>query len=204
VSEPAPKDGRAARRVETREKIREAAWELFTRDGFHATTTHAIAKRAGVAAGTVFVHASDKEDLLFLVMHERLAEVVDERFRTMPDGPLLDRLLYLFGGLFAMYGEHPDVAKEFVKSLPGADGPNAREMMSLTISFITRLGLLVGEAQYRKEAAPDVDPILAGQNFFALYFMALLAWIGGQATLEQALRPLLHDALALQIRGLRP
>src|SRR4051794_14435605 len=59
-------DGRRARTVETRERIRVAAWDLFTTAGYDATTTSAIAKRAGVAAGTVFLHASDKADLLFL------------------------------------------------------------------------------------------------------------------------------------------
>lgn len=77
----------AARRAETREQIRAAAWELFTTVGFEAATTQAIAKRAGVAAGTVFLHASDKEDLLFLVMHDRLSEIVDERLATVPDAP---------------------------------------------------------------------------------------------------------------------
>lgn len=197
-------DGRAARRAETREKIRAAAWALFTERGFDATTTEAIAKRAGVAGGTIFVHASDKPDLLFLVMHDRLALTVEEAFRTLPDGPLVDRLLHVFGALFRMYGEHPDVAAAFVKSFPGAKGPNAQEMMAMTVGFMFRLALLVGEAQRRGEVAGDVDGQLAGQNFFALYFMALLAWIGGHATLEQALEPTLRDALALQIRGLRP
>jgi AcrR family transcriptional regulator len=199
-----PADGRVARRVETREKIRAAAWALFTKHGYEATTTSAIAKRAGVAAGTVFIHASDKADLLCLVMVDRLADVVEERYRTLPDGPLLERLLYVFEGLFRSYAEHPKVAAAFVATYPGARGPNAREMSNVTVSFTTRLGLLVAEAQFRKEVAADIDPLAAGQNLFALYFMALLVWLSEHATLEQALDPLLRNALALQIRGLRP
>ena len=70
------KTTRSDMRAVTREQIRLAAWELFTTHGFEKTTTQAIARRAGVAAGTVFLHASDKADLLFLVMHDRLADVV--------------------------------------------------------------------------------------------------------------------------------
>src|SRR5262249_17850036 len=68
---------RSARREGTREQVRRAAFELFSSVGFDETTTQAIAERAGVAAGTVFLHASDKADLLFLVMHDRLDETVN-------------------------------------------------------------------------------------------------------------------------------
>ena len=197
-------DGRRIRSVETREKIRLAAWELFTTKGYDATTTQAIAKRAGVAAGTVFVHASDKADLLFLVMHERLATVVEERMSTVPDGPLLDRLMYVFTGLFRSYGEHPSVAAAFVSSFPGARGPNAERMTMLTFGFVYRISLLVAEAQGRGEVSLQVEPLACAQNVFGLYFMALMTWLSGHATLELALVPVLRDALALQIRGFRP
>jgi AcrR family transcriptional regulator len=197
-------DGRRARSIETRERIRVAAWELFTTIGYDATTTQAIAKRAGVAAGTVFVHARDKADLLSLVMHERLANVAEDRLATVPDGPLLDRLLYVFGGLFRMYGEHPGVAAAFIRHYPGASGPNAQRVTMLTLSFLHRVGLLVVEAQARGEVSTEVDPLACAQNVFGLYFMALMTWLAGHATLEIALVPVLRDSIALQIRGFRP
>jgi TetR/AcrR family transcriptional regulator, cholesterol catabolism regulator len=204
VRMPAKPDGRRARTIETRERIRIAAWELFTTAGYEATTTSAIAKRAGVASGTVFLHASDKADLLFLVMYERLASVVEERMATVPNAPLLDRLLHVFGGLFRMYGEHPEVAAAFVRSFPGATGPNAQRVSTLTFGFFYRISLLVTEAQARGEVSTEVDALACAQNVFALYFSALMAWIAGHASLETALVPVLRDALALQIRGFRP
>lgn len=197
-------DGRRARSIETRERIRIASWELFTTLGYEETTTHAIAKRAGVAAGTIFVHASDKADLLFLVMHERLASVADERLSTVPDAALLDRLLHVFGGLFRSYGEHPGVSAAFLRSFPGATGPNAQRMTTMTFGFIHRVGLLVAEAQGKGEVSTEVDPLQCAQNLFGLYFMALMTWLAGHVTLENALEPVLRDAFALQIRGFRP
>lgn len=194
----------AARRAETREQIRAAAWELFTTVGFEAATTQAIAKRAGVAAGTVFLHASDKEDLLFLVMHDRLSEIVDERLATVPDAPLLEQLLHVFGGIFRMYGEHPDVGRAFVRHTPGANGPNARVVWTMTFGFIHRIGMLVAEAQARGEVSREVDPNACAHNVFGLYFMVLMGWLSGHVSIETALDPLLRNALALQIRGLRP
>ncbi|NOU31827.1 MAG: TetR/AcrR family transcriptional regulator [Polyangiaceae bacterium] len=197
-------DGRRARTLETRGRIRAAAWELFSTQGYEATTTQAIAKRAGVAAGTVFVHASDKADLLFLVMDERLSAVVEARMAAVPPGPLLSRLLFVFAGILETYGESPGVAAAFVKNLPGATGPNAQRMTSTTFAFIYRLGLLVEEAQATGEVSKDVQPMACAQNIFGLYFMSLMAWLSGHASLEFVLDPLLKDSLALQIRGFRP
>ena len=197
-------DGRRSRTLETRERIRAAAWDLFTSVGYDATTTSAIAKRAGVAAGTVFLHASDKADLLFLVMYDRLATVADTQLSTVPDGPLLDRLLHVFGGLYRMYGEQPGVAAAFIRNFPGATGPNAQRVSTLTFGFMARIALLVTEAQRSGEVSREVDPMSCAQNLFGLYFVALMAWLSGHATLESALVPVLRDSLALQIRGFRP
>lgn len=186
---------------DTRDAIRRAAWELFVTKGYAETTTNAIAERANVAAGTIFVHASDKVDLLFLVMHDRLAEAVETGFRTLPKGRLLERLLHVFRTLFAMYGEHPDVAAAFIRNFLGARGPNAQRTETLTFGFLHRLALLVADAQATGEVAADLDPGKCAQNLFGLYFMGLMSWLSGHVTIDVALESVLKDALALQIRG---
>ncbi len=48
----------------TRQKLLRAALELFTDEGFLASTTPMIAERAGVAEGTIYRHFTSKEHLL--------------------------------------------------------------------------------------------------------------------------------------------
>lgn len=197
--------GREARKEEKRARLREAAWALFTTVGYEATTTKAIAERAGVASGTLFLYARDKADLLFLVFHERLAAAVDEGLRSLPVGaPLLEQLLHLYAGFFRVYAVAPEVAHAFIRELPGAEGPNAQVVHQLTMALITHIGGLIQRAQASGELAADVPPMLLARNTFALYFMAVLAWLSRQATLEDALDPLLRSSLALQLRGLGP
>ena len=48
----------------TRERLLDAARELFTTAGYHATTTPMLATRAGVAEGTIYRHFPSKQALL--------------------------------------------------------------------------------------------------------------------------------------------
>ena len=48
----------------TRQRLIRAALELFTARGYHDTTTAQIAKKAGVAEGTIYRHFSSKQHLL--------------------------------------------------------------------------------------------------------------------------------------------
>src|SRR2546425_4835547 len=45
----------------TRERLVRAALELFTTQGYHETTTPEIAKKAGVAEGTIYRHFTSKQ-----------------------------------------------------------------------------------------------------------------------------------------------
>src|SRR6201991_4949256 len=54
---------RAERAAERREAIIEAALDEFIARGFTATRLDDIAKRAGVAKGTIYLHFKDKESM---------------------------------------------------------------------------------------------------------------------------------------------
>lgn len=61
-----------------REAIADAAFELFLEEGFHRTTTRAIARRAGVSAGAPFTYFKDKEDILFYIVSKE-QDLAEER-----------------------------------------------------------------------------------------------------------------------------
>ena len=197
---------RTDKKADKRQRIRDAAWKLFLEHGYDGTTTRAVANEAGVAAGTLFLYADDKPDLLFLVFHDRLQQTVAAMRETLPrQQPLVPQLLHMFQGIFAMYGETPALAAEFVRALPSARGRNAQEVNALTFSFFAYLAQMVREAQLRGEVDTTIDTLLAARNIFSLYFGALLSWVSGLVpSVEAAHDPLLREALQLQLRGLAP
>ena len=60
---PKPASNRAERAAERREAIIEAALDEFIARGFTATRLDDVAKRAGVAKGTIYLHFKDKESM---------------------------------------------------------------------------------------------------------------------------------------------
>jgi len=86
----------------TRQRLVRAALELFTTQGYHVTTTVQIARKAGVAEGTIYKHFESKQHLLNELYRgaarwtARAAEEADAS-----PGPVRDRLQLLAQRLMA-------------------------------------------------------------------------------------------------------
>ena len=65
--------------TDRKEKILESALELFANQGYNATATNKIAKKAGVSEGLIFRHFGNKKGLLQAIMEEaerRVQEII--------------------------------------------------------------------------------------------------------------------------------
>src|SRR5689334_7953660 len=87
-----PGKGRHVRKQATQERILEAARRHFERDGFDAANIRAVAAEAGVAAGTVLLHFTDKAGLLHAALYEDLEEAIARCLAARTRGSLLNRL----------------------------------------------------------------------------------------------------------------
>jgi AcrR family transcriptional regulator len=61
-------------------KIIEAAIDIFSEKGFAATSTSEIAKKAGVAEGTIFRHYKTKKDLLISIVTPFISKLIAPHF----------------------------------------------------------------------------------------------------------------------------
>lgn len=80
----------ASSRRETREQIVAVADELFYTRSFERTSLGAIAKAAGVSAGTTYLHFPSKDDILAAVIEARQASMREKiaRWEAQEDTPL--------------------------------------------------------------------------------------------------------------------
>lgn len=77
-----------------RDKIIRVAEDLFSRQGFRATTMEGVAAAVGMSKATVYAYFRDKDDLFEGVAHalaQRMRDVVDQALNG--DCPLEDRLI---------------------------------------------------------------------------------------------------------------
>ena len=70
-----PTSAAARSRAETRRRLIEAGTELFARDGLLGTTSTQIARAAGVAAGTFYLHFPDKQALFRAIAFDALGRL---------------------------------------------------------------------------------------------------------------------------------
>ncbi|OPF65587.1 TetR/AcrR family transcriptional regulator [Hydrogenophaga sp. H7] len=72
------------RTLETRARLTEVAQALVTEKGFEALRIDEVVQRAGVAKGTFFAHFNDKDELMDLLIGERINAQLDRMSAAAP------------------------------------------------------------------------------------------------------------------------
>src|SRR3979490_880888 len=83
---PKPASSRAERAAERRQAIVEAARDEFIARGFAATRLDDVAKRAGVAKGTIYLHFKDKESMFEELIRTALVPLIGRMTAPPPIG----------------------------------------------------------------------------------------------------------------------
>src|SRR3984893_12481549 len=81
-----PPSSRAARAAERRQAIIDAALDEFVARGFTATRLEDVAKRAGVAKGTIYLHFRDKESMFEELIRTALLPLIGRLHASPPIG----------------------------------------------------------------------------------------------------------------------
>ena len=68
-----------------RDRIMNAAITTFAQNGYHQATMAAVAREAGVAAGTIYLYFKSKDDLLISIFEEKVQRFIDEFHNQLAD-----------------------------------------------------------------------------------------------------------------------
>ncbi len=194
---------REQNKLEKRGRIIAAARALFTHKGFDATTSQEIADAAGVAGGTIFTYARTKEDLLILVFHDEMMEVVERGFvAARGSAGLLDQVIAFFETMVVYHVRDVPLARVLMRQL-GYVG--SEEQLTLVQELMTRvlgrLAQLVEAAKGQGEVDAASPLLRSARSLFAIYYYHLGALVNGYLARSQFDRNLRTD-LGVLLRGL--
>jgi AcrR family transcriptional regulator len=192
---------RARKKGETRDRIFQAALELFRHRGFGATTVEEICDRADVAKGTFFNYFPRKE-AVFACLAERWQAEAGARAAAIlsQPGPARDRLIDMFVEFAGFYENErelaPHMVQEWVRQLRSPDEEICRAWIQLGQDVIRRL-------QQSGEMRADVDPRRAHELIESVYHGTVTLYVDAP-TPPFALREELRSRLTLVMEGLAP
>lgn len=129
---------------DTKQRILDAALEVFGERGFHGASVDDVAAAAGMTKGAVYYWFVDKDDLARDLQHatwERLAVAALAVYD--PDAPMLDNLLRCYEAFLAAIRETPS-AMTFLReawitpSLDAAGRADQRDFLGLVQGVLTQ------------------------------------------------------------------
>lgn len=186
-------------------RIKVAAEQLFMEQGFDAATTRQIAERAQVGLATLFLYASDKRDLLFLVCNDALEQLAEDAFDDTPaDASLLGQLTVACRHFFIHYAKNRQLSRDLLRELTfyttGKQSERFQQIRARNISKIREI--IVREKQMRHiRATADCD--LVAQMIFYLLAAELRHWLSIEGTTPEAGVQQLRRMLEVLIDGLQ-
>jgi AcrR family transcriptional regulator len=195
---------REKKKLETRERIRSAAAELFTRRGYGAATMRQIAKRAHVGLGTLFNYAEDKRDLVFLIFNEELNAITDVALAApRPEQRLADQLLAVFRVHYRWLGSKPALARILLQELTFySSGKQASTFLGIRQRLIDGIESLISRAQKAGKIRNNETPAVIARQIFFVYSASLRWWIAAPHPDPEKGLADLRRLLRLQFEGL--
>jgi AcrR family transcriptional regulator len=198
------------RRAQNKEAIRKrivtAALSLFQTKGFDATTTKAIARKAGIAEGTVFNYFRTKEDIALHFFEQE----VDQAIASVRDNPRL-RKAPLEEKLFALVHSQIEflapyerfIGAAFIHALKPASplgifSHRAQELRHRYVGFVQEL---LDESVPKHRHSPLT--FLAPEVFWIYYLGALLYWLHDSSPDKQNTLAFLDRSLSIGVSVLK-
>jgi AcrR family transcriptional regulator len=191
---------RAQNKERTKERILEAALQLFREKGIEGTTTKEISKKAGIAEGTLFNYFTTKEDLA-LYFFQKETENLVRWFRAdsrLQKAPLPEKLFAIIHRQLEYIEPYEDfIGAVFCRSLQpnSALSPLSFASMELRLKYLRFIREILAEAE-RKGEIPRVGDL--GAYAVGLFYLGIVAhWLQDTSRGKQKTLALLDRALSI-------
>jgi AcrR family transcriptional regulator len=171
---------RSKRSARTRERILEAATEVFARAGFHGARVADIAEQAGIAYGLVYHYFHNKDDILAAIFAERWGQYI-EYLHEVRRTPLSfrERMRRLVHFWVEVYRREPDLMTIMINEITRSyEFLESHDIGTVLVAF-DAIEEMIRDARNAGEVDADVDPQLAAYVIFGAAEMLLTGYVIG-------------------------
>ena len=190
-SAPAGSTAPARSRAATRGRLVESGTDLFARQGLEKTTTVHIARAAGVAAGTFYLHFPDKHALFREIALSAIADLLERlgKASAAAGGGALSHVRARAEEILDFGEEH----RSLLLILFGPDQKDARVAEQVYADMVP--GIEAG-LRRRIEAGelPPIEPAVTAQALAAMWQRVVTWWVEdpSRATRRSVVETLVH------------
>ncbi len=161
-----------------RERILDAAEHVFAEHGFFAARVSEIARRAGVADGTIYLYFKSKDDLLISLFESRMERVNDALAAAIaPLTTPTEKLLAFVTTYLRLVADQPSVAEVLTVELRQSSKFMKEYSNPRFADFLRQLAAVIADGQAAGELDAAVPAPIAARMIFGILDELALAWL---------------------------
>jgi TetR/AcrR family transcriptional regulator, fatty acid metabolism regulator protein len=166
------------RKADKRTLITEAAIDVFAERGFHQARVSDIARRAGVADGTIYLYFKNKEDLLLSVFEEKMDELLAGlRAALAGTADPVERVRRFAVFHFQQVRENRSTAEVLQVELRLSNKFLKEYRPEKLWAYLNVFGAIVREGQSTGAFRADLDPFVTMWAFFGALDELAMQWV---------------------------
>jgi len=200
---PAVRARREEKKETTKERILEAALEMFRKHGLHGTTTKRISAKAGIAEGTLFNYFKTKEDLALYFFQREIHSLIEwygtqKRLREASVSEKLFAIIHRQLEYLAVSENF--IGEVFFRALEPRSrlSPLSLESQELRVQYLKFIRAVLEEAAENGEIPHTGD---IGAHVVGLFYLGIVAhWLNDQSPGKQRTLALLDRGLHWAMR----
>jgi len=148
-------------------KIISAATNVFAKNGFYKAKVSEIAKKAGIADGTIYIYFKHKDDILIALFEEKMQEVLDNMKKqiSLESDPLLKIQRFAFIHL-KLIEDNKDMAEIIQVELRQSGKFMKNYHNEKFVQYLDLIGDIIKEGKEKGVIRKDIIPGIGKRAFF--------------------------------------
>ena len=161
-----------------RTAILDAAVVEIARHGYHQTTVAMIARRAGVADGTIYLYFANKEEILLSLFERAMGRFISEgRAQVDQEASALEKLRRVVELHLTLVGKDRDLAIITQVELRHSIHFMDRLSRNQVGEYLAVLGEVVQQGIDEGSFRPNLDPVFAAKAIFGVLDEMATDWV---------------------------